>query len=68
MTAIGNCGLGAAIMYGIVSVGRQVLPSDVPDTAALSALVATGVITYSAYCIAFSRVGVGELRSLVVRH
>jgi len=65
--AISNPALGAAIMYGTISLGRQMLTDGLSSIVTLLILVTLGAITYLTYCLLFSRTAVAELWSLAVR-
>jgi O-antigen/teichoic acid export membrane protein len=65
LKAIGNSGVGAALMYLVVYAGRQAISDQVPTPVVLVILIALGAVSYVGYCVAFNRASLAELLSLV---
>jgi O-antigen/teichoic acid export membrane protein len=63
--AIGNPGVGAAVMYLVVYASRQAISDHVRAPVALGILIALGAATYAVYCMAFNRAAIAELWSLI---
>jgi len=63
--ALGRPALGAAIMYGVVSLGRLLLADRLNPVVTLAFLVLLGAVTYLSYSAMFGRSTALELWALV---